>query len=341
MITETQVQRLAGPPNEFPIGWFQIAWAAELGAEDVIPLRYFAKDLVLFRSESGAATVLDGHCGHMGAHLGHGGKVVGETIKCPFHGWQWGTDGRCAHIPYGDRRTIRASIRSWPVREVGSIIYIWHHPTGEAPTWEPPTLEEETSGRFYPVYPQATVFERDVRFWPQLMAENQADAAHIAYVHKWPAVPNVLSSEFDGHRYRTVLAGEMGTTRGVTEEKIDVEDHGLGIVVGRMFGVADMCNLMCTTPIDAERSDARLSVFVERAAGDNGDELSNVAKAIVRAQHREVLTAGRGDRQIFENISRMEHPLTLSSEREVQALRRWAKQFYVNSNAGPVADRRS
>ena len=46
------------PFTHFPKGWFTVAWSSELAAGDVRPLRYFGKDLVLFRTESGEARVL-------------------------------------------------------------------------------------------------------------------------------------------------------------------------------------------------------------------------------------------------------------------------------------------
>lgn len=86
-----------------PSGWFHVLWSAELGIGDVRPLRYFGKDLVAYRSASGQAVVLDAHCPHLGAHLGHGGRVEGDNIACPFHGWQWGPDGRNVVVPYSAR----------------------------------------------------------------------------------------------------------------------------------------------------------------------------------------------------------------------------------------------
>ncbi|MCA9575200.1 MAG: Rieske 2Fe-2S domain-containing protein, partial [Myxococcales bacterium] len=72
-----------------PIGWFQVEYTDQLKAGDVKPLKYFGKDLVLYRTESGEAVMLDAFCPHLGAHLGHGGKVKGENIECPFHAWQF------------------------------------------------------------------------------------------------------------------------------------------------------------------------------------------------------------------------------------------------------------
>ena len=44
--------------------------------------------------------VLDAYCQHLGGHLGVGGTVVGDEIKCPWHAWQWRQDGTNSLIPY-------------------------------------------------------------------------------------------------------------------------------------------------------------------------------------------------------------------------------------------------
>lgn len=86
-----------------PVGWFQIGWSAEIPSGAVKPLKYFNQDLVAFRTENGQLAVLDAHCHHLGAHIGFGGKVKGNCVACPYHGWEWATDGRNVRIPYQDR----------------------------------------------------------------------------------------------------------------------------------------------------------------------------------------------------------------------------------------------
>ncbi|MFW2389237.1 MAG: Rieske 2Fe-2S domain-containing protein [Polyangiales bacterium] len=54
-------------PFSIPNGWFQIAYSDELAPEGVLPLRYFDRDLVLFRTDSGAVALLDAFCPHLGA----------------------------------------------------------------------------------------------------------------------------------------------------------------------------------------------------------------------------------------------------------------------------------
>lgn len=66
---------------------------------------YFpGEQVAVFRSQEGKAYVVDGYCPHLGANLAVGGRVVGNCIECPFHGWQFqGSDGKCVKIPYAEK----------------------------------------------------------------------------------------------------------------------------------------------------------------------------------------------------------------------------------------------
>src|SRR5690606_40999396 len=95
-----------------------IGWAPEFPVGEVRPLRYFGEDLVAYRDESGALHVMEAHCKHLGAHIGHGGTVIGDCVECPFHGWRWGPDGRNTHIPYQPDRPNKAlTLRVYPDRK--------------------------------------------------------------------------------------------------------------------------------------------------------------------------------------------------------------------------------
>src|ERR1700739_297358 len=74
-------------------GWFIVGWSPEFPVGEVRPLRYFGEDLVAYRDSSGELHVLEAHCKHLGAHIGHGGKGVGDCVGCPFHGGGWGPAG--------------------------------------------------------------------------------------------------------------------------------------------------------------------------------------------------------------------------------------------------------
>ena len=82
------------PFHPYPTGWFMVGFSEDVAPKGVKPLRYFARDLVLFRSEDGKAVVADAHCPLRGAHLGYDSKVVGDTIVCPFHAWRYDSTGK-------------------------------------------------------------------------------------------------------------------------------------------------------------------------------------------------------------------------------------------------------
>ena len=65
----------------FPVGWFPAMLSTELAAGEVKPLRYMGQDLVVWRGGDGRARMLDAHCRHLGAHMGH--KLGGHYGRDP------------------------------------------------------------------------------------------------------------------------------------------------------------------------------------------------------------------------------------------------------------------
>ena len=86
-------------PSFYPNGWLPVLESSALKKSQILPIFAFGNDLVAFRSTAGKVTVLDAYCPHLGAHLGYGGRVINETISCPFHGWIFNESGDCVHIP--------------------------------------------------------------------------------------------------------------------------------------------------------------------------------------------------------------------------------------------------
>lgn len=146
-MSATEYQYAFEEPGRFARGWYVVQFSHELQAGDVKALHFFNQDLVIFRGESGDASVLDAYCPHLGAHLaGTGSRVEGDCIRCPFHGWQFNGRGACESIPYAKNIPKKAAqdgaIRSWPVREHSGFISIWYDEVGGEPNWELPTIDD-------------------------------------------------------------------------------------------------------------------------------------------------------------------------------------------------------
>jgi nitrite reductase/ring-hydroxylating ferredoxin subunit len=132
-------------------GWYLVAWSAELVPGQVKPVQAFGKAFVLYRAEDGTPVLLDGHCPHLGAHLGHGGRVQGDSIVCPFHAWRFGAHGRCVEVPYATRIPPRAAVGAYRVAEHSGMILTFHAPDGVAPDYEVPVLPEVNDPAWTPL----------------------------------------------------------------------------------------------------------------------------------------------------------------------------------------------
>jgi len=167
-------------PPFYPNGWFAILESDELKAEGVRSVNLLGENLVVFRTGAGKACVLDAYCPHLGANLGIGGRVVGDCIECPFHGWQFdGHDGKCTRVPYAEKTPHFANMRSWPVTEVNGFIFIWYHAENEEPQWQVPAIDEIESNKW--IFRGRTVHSINCHI--QEIPENGADVAHLDHLH--------------------------------------------------------------------------------------------------------------------------------------------------------------
>jgi nitrite reductase/ring-hydroxylating ferredoxin subunit len=61
----------------------------------VLPYGVSGEELIAFKDEQGEVHVFDAYCPHQGAHLGRGGKLEDDAVRCPFHGFYFDKKGRC------------------------------------------------------------------------------------------------------------------------------------------------------------------------------------------------------------------------------------------------------
>ena len=134
-------------PPVYPNGWFHVLASRELAVGEVKYVSMLGEQLAVFRGTDGKAHIVNAYCPHLGANLGIGGKVVGNCLQCPFHGWTFrGEDGKCIKIPYSDKVPDFAKTKAWPCLEVNCTIYMWYHAEGTEPTWTPDIIDEIKNG---------------------------------------------------------------------------------------------------------------------------------------------------------------------------------------------------
>ncbi|WP_308917596.1 Rieske (2Fe-2S) protein [Jannaschia sp. LMIT008] len=117
--------------------WTAVMLAADLPPGAAAGTTVDGTDLAVWRSASGAVHAWTDRCPHRGMRLSHG-FVRGETLACIYHGWRYGTDGACRHIPAHPSLTPPKTIAATDhaCREAGGLI--WVGGTGEPPVIEHP-----------------------------------------------------------------------------------------------------------------------------------------------------------------------------------------------------------
>ncbi len=303
-------------PFGIPTGWFQVAYTAELAVGDVVPLKYFGTDLVMFRTPDGVAHVLDAFCPHLGAHLGHGGKLEGDAIVCPFHAWAFDGSGQCTRIPYGEKIPKRATLREWRVDEKNGLVMVWHDAAGRDPLWELPTLPE---------YGNEAWTTYRTRRWTvatcnQEMAENQVDAAHFQYLHGTAGMP-VTQSRRDGPVLVSTSTTAMTTPMGPVEGMIEVHAYGFGFTTTRFTGLVETFLVSSATPIDSDHTELWFAFTVR----DIGKGITGgVGKAFMAEIGRQL----EQDIPIWENKIYVDPPMLCDGDGPIGIFRQWSKQFY-------------
>lgn len=323
-----------------PTGWFQVAWSAEVEVGQVHRMRYFGEDLVAWRSESGEVTVMDAYCQHLGAHLGYGGTVVGETIQCPFHGWQWNSAGRNVCIPYEDRPNIGKKIRTYPTVEVNESIYLWHDVDRRAPYFDVADVfgswdDGRTAADYHPSYPVSTLFDPGLELHPQYVLENGVDFAHFKYVHQVPLVPLFTRHDFEGPisyvDFTVAFEGQPGSIEEV-DSGVEAINCGLGLAITRSHGMLDNRTATAVTPVDDATCDVRFSVWIGRDPELSEEDSRRAAEKSARY----VIEQFQADIVIWSH-QRYADPAALARGEYAgfTALRRWAQQFCPDADRLP------
>ena len=304
-----------------PNGWYAVAWSKDLTEGEVKRIRYFEEELTLFRTRSGAAKVLSAYCAHLGAHLAEGGRVIGESVRCPFHGWRYdGDTGACVEIPYCKRIPERARVRAWEVVERNHMIFVWHHVEQKPPSWDVPVISQFGDSDWSPV----RTFELEVPVHMQDMAENNMDPVHFRYVHSAMSIPPTeISYMEDGRLLRATSYSEQETPVGTFDMALIRDTWCLGMSSVESSGIpgVGLYLFSSTSPIDRGHTISRWALTATKNAVDVAGE-----------EWFDGVTGGvMDDWRIWTNKIHRQEPVFCEADDLLVEFRRWAKQFYTQS----------
>jgi phenylpropionate dioxygenase-like ring-hydroxylating dioxygenase large terminal subunit len=300
---------------EFPMGWYSVSRSHELAVGEVKQVQAFDREMALYRTRSGVPVLQDAYCPHLGANMAIDGRVVGENIRCPFHGWRFGSDGKCNEIPYCEEIPDRASVRVWPTEEKNGEIYIWFHPENSAPQWDLPDLPELGD----PNWTTPRYAEFLVPAHVQDIAENSCDPVHFQYVHRQPGVPpSTVTIEDNGRILH--LNSDASDAEIPSQLHAIVYNPGFAMVRNTYGPGAEMVMYNSAQPISRNETRMRWTLTVRR-------EIEDVAGDDVM---RGIIDGLSDDYPIWANKVHKHRPIFCKGDETLVMFRKWVRQFYIN-----------
>lgn len=323
----------------YPRGWFMIAAASEINTPRPVAVRFFGQDFALYRGRvSGEVVLLDAYCPHMKTHLaaknttsyvvqdGGGTNVEGDGIRCPYHGWRFGPDGKCDDIPYHDGPIpAAAQVKSWTVVEQYGAIWVWFDPEGGAPDYDLP--------RFADWFDETYVngqwdYLGELNQHPMEVVDNIADYGHLSPIHGSTVAR--FETEYKGHNaiqrqcggHRTLVSEEGGASADL---HTDTCYHGPGILVSKLTGMFNSFMMIMHTPVEDGKIKVWHNLLVQTAhAGKPG-----IADEVSAKQFQETsLASFAQDFEVWSQKAPCLNPLFIPSDGSFMKTRIWYKQFY-------------
>lgn len=176
-------------------GWTGLTVEAEVPEPgDAVPIDFAGVPLLLLRDRAGTVRVFENVCRHRGMILVEEPKKIEGAIRCPYHSWCYGTDGRLVATPHvgGPGQNVhpeidRASLGLTEIRSHVRFGVVWIDLAGDAQPFD--TAQAELLSRW-------AEFDRpwhhggdDSRFtlevatnW-KLAVENYCESYHLPWVH--------------------------------------------------------------------------------------------------------------------------------------------------------------
>ncbi len=326
--------------DPFPSGWYALGPSDGLAAGDMRTVRFFGEEWVLWRSETGAVQLSSAWCPHLGAHLGRGGRVEGETLRCPFHGFSFDGAGRCRRA-YGEG-PIKRGLRTLPVMDRNGWILAWGDRTGADPWFVPPAIE--TTG-----WTPLRHYDWALDSHPQETTENSVDVGHFTEVHGYRSVgtlsPMVADGAYLTATYTMLRDNPFLPGLPPIRSRFQVHVWGLGysLVEISVDGLGLHSRLfVLPQPTDGTGIVLRIATATRHLSAGLPGRLQRLPTGFLTTLLNRTVGAAAAadvadDFEIWNHKAYLSPPALARGDGPIGPYRRYCRQFYPAADAVPVA----
>jgi nitrite reductase/ring-hydroxylating ferredoxin subunit len=212
--------------------WIPVVLSSEVAPGGRVKrVKLLGERLIVFRAKNGRPGLVGEFCPHRLASL-YFGRVEEGGMRCVYHGWKFGMDGRCLEMPNEPPESgFAAKIRhvGYPCEERGGMIWAYLGPASPPPPM--PDLE-------WTLLPEANSFaSKRVQEcnWFQAM-EGGIDSSHISFLHA-PINPDDAEVNRELDRASFGIGVAVQTTD--RSPRFEVVDTDYGVLIGARRSRAD------------------------------------------------------------------------------------------------------
>ncbi len=162
--------------------WYVILWSKEVKKNQVIGIKRFGENLVIWRDSQGNPGAARDQCPHRGIKLSLG-KIKDDHLQCPFHGFEYNQAGECKLIPAnGKAAAVPEHIRAaaYTVNEANGFIYLWY-------TDDPVRVANFPPLPWFDDMDPSLAWSEMKDHWKahySRVIENQLDVVHVPFIHR-------------------------------------------------------------------------------------------------------------------------------------------------------------
>lgn len=156
--------------------WYAGTWADAIG-DQPMARTILGEPVVFFRDSDGRIAALADRCCHRALPLSMG-RVVGDTIRCGYHGLEFDRTGACVRVPGQSAIPPDAAVPTYPVVEKWRTAWIWMGDPALADEAEIPDVWWLDDPAWTPA-PGYLHMKADFR----LLVDNLLDFTHVTYLH--------------------------------------------------------------------------------------------------------------------------------------------------------------
>lgn len=291
-------------------------------------MRLCGQELVVFRGQDGRVGALDARCPHLGSNLA-GGRVVRDTIECPYHRFRFDRDGVC--------RTQAIRNRAYAVEERFGAIFVFLGPRSHFPL---PAYDETRLVSAPPV-----TWQLDTQWY--MVGANAFDARHFNLAHGrrlvGPPVVGARERFALEVTYEYAIEGRAWTDRLIrlaSGRRVTFRVTAWGgnlLLAHARFARDESFGVVCVTPLGPQLCDVTVLVSARKSGTHAGAMLRDWLRArLKRAAIRNML---QDDARGLKRLDYLHDGLRAGDE-ALAAYLRWAASMPDNTHQEEVSHER-